>query len=219
MTVRTPSGSWLVPPHRAVWIPAEFKHALQMTGKVQLKFVYIRPDLAVRLPSTCCVIVPTPLLRELIVEIVRIGLLRDNIPEHNSLTVVLLRQIDHTRRAPLQIRMPLDPRARRVADKVVADLSTDSSIAELSQGTGAGKRTIERLFTKETGLTFGRWLQHVKAIYALERLVAGDSVTEAGLAVGYDSTSAFIAMFKRVFGTTPGKYMTDNPPAHTDFKT
>ena len=60
-------------------------------------------------------------------------------------------------------------------------------------------------------MTFGRWLQQVKAHQALERLAAGDSVTGAGLAVGYDSTSAFIAMFRRVLGTTPGSYFARAP--------
>jgi len=80
------------------------------------------------------------------------------------------------------------------------------SIRDLVQGSRAGVRTIERLFLKETGMTLGRWLTHAKALHALERLAAGDSVTMAGVAVGYDDTSAFIAMFKRVLGTTPGRY-------------
>ena len=93
-----------------------------------------------------------------------------------------------------------------VSTVTVADLSATGSISQLVRGTGASVRTIERLFVQETGLTFGRWLQRIKTLHALERLAAGDSVTAAGLSVGYSSTSSFIAMFKRVLGTTPGSY-------------
>jgi len=97
-------------------------------------------------------------------------------------------------------------RARRVAENVQADLSATEPISELAQSSGASVRTIERLFRDETGLSFGRWRQRVKTLRTLELLAAGDSVTAVGLAVGCDSTSAFIAMFKQVLGTTPGGY-------------
>jgi AraC-like DNA-binding protein len=69
--------------------------------------------------------------------------------------------------------------------------------------TTAGARTLERLFQKETGMTFGKWRQQLRLLHALRLLAGGRSVTAVALEVGYDSTSAFIAMFKRTLGTTP----------------
>ncbi len=211
MTVDTRAGSWVVPPHRAVWIPAGAAHSIRMTGVVRMRTVYFRPGLAHRVPPACCVIHVSPLLRELILETLRLGMLADDVPEHVRLAGVLADQIAHTREAPLRITRPTDARARLVAETAQADLSVTASIAQLARGSGASVRTVERLFVLETGMTFGRWLQHVKALHALERLAAGESVTAAGLAVGYDSTSAFIAMFKRVLGTTPGNYFRQIP--------
>lgn len=211
MTVDTPAGSWVVPPHRAVWIPAGCEHTVRMTGVVRMRTVYLRPAPVDQLPAACCVIHVSPLLRELILETMRLEMLADDVPEHVRLAGVLADQIIHTREAPLRITRPMDPRARVVARNAQADLSVTASIAHLARGSGASVRTVERLFVLETGMTFGRWLQHVKALHALERLAAGESVTAAGLAVGYDSTSAFIAMFKRVLGTTPGNYFRQTP--------
>jgi AraC-like DNA-binding protein len=211
MTVDTPAGSWVVPPHRAVWMPAGVEHSIRMTGVVRMRTLYFRPGLAHRGPPACCVIHVSPLLRELILETLRLGMLADDVPEHVRLAGVLADQIAHTREAPLRITRPTDARARVVAELAQADLSATASIAQLARGSGASVRTVERLFVLETGMTFGRWLQHVKALHALERLAAGESVTAAGLAVGYDSTSAFIAMFKRVLGTTPGSYFKQEP--------
>ena len=98
------------------------------------------------------------------------------------------------------------PARAELAERVQSDLSSIRPLTDLVLGSGASVRTIERLFVRQTGMTFGRWLQRVRALHALERLAAGDSVVQAGLAVGYDSTSAFIAMFKRVLGRTPGSY-------------
>jgi AraC-like DNA-binding protein len=204
MRVETPTASWVVPPDRAVWIPAGFEHSIQMTGTVRMRTVYLRPGMADGLPLSCGVIHMTPLLRELVLETLQRGMLHDRVPEQARLAAVIADQILRTREAPLQIHFPADARACAVAIKAQADLARRVPIRVLVRGCGASVRTIERLFVQETGLTFGRWLQRVRALHAIGRLAAGDSVTDAGLAVGYDSTSAFIAMFKRVVGRTPG---------------
>lgn len=215
MTVDTPVGSWVVPPHRAVWIPAGCEHSIRMTGVVRMRTVYLRTGQVQGVPAACCVVHVSPLLRELILETLRLGMLADDVPEHIRLAGVLVDQIAHTPEAPLRIRRPVDARARVVAERAQADLSVTVSLAHLARAGGASVRTVERLFVLETGMTFGRWLQHAKALHALERLAAGESVTAAGLAVGYDSTSAFIAMFKRVLGTTPGHYFRQGPGARS----
>jgi len=73
---------------------------------------------------------------------------------------------------------------------------------------GASSRTLARLFLAETGLTFRQWQQQARLLESLVRLADGQAVTTVAMEVGYDSTSAFIAMFRRVLGTTPKKYFT-----------
>jgi AraC-like DNA-binding protein len=206
MTVATPTGSWVVPPQRAAWIPAGFEHEVAMTGRVRMRTLYLRPDLARELPGECCVVGVAPLLRELILEVMEAGMLRESVPREARLAAVLADQVTRTQEAPLQLMLPRDARALRVVEHLRADLSRAVTIAEAARGSGASVRTLERIFMSETGFTFGRWLQRARALHGLERLAAGDSVTQAGLAVGYGSTSAFIAMFRRVLGRTPGSY-------------
>lgn len=205
LSIETATGNWIVPPGHAVWIPVGFEHAARTTGRVWMRSVYVRPADADALPTDCRVLLVAPLPAELILEVVRIGLLDARIPEHARLAAVLIDRIACAAEAPLRVDLPSDPRARRVADEARKDLSRARSLSVLARGSGASPRTIERLFVRETGLTFGRWLQQVRALHALERLAIGDSVTETALAVGYESTSAFIAAFKRVLGTTPGR--------------
>jgi AraC-like DNA-binding protein len=65
---------------------------------------------------------------------------------------------------------------------------------------------LERIFQKETGLTFGKWWQQLRLLHALRLLAGGRAVTSVALDVGYDSPSAFIAAFRRYFGATPARY-------------
>ena len=73
---------------------------------------------------------------------------------------------------------------------------------------GASKRTLTRLFPAQTGITFRTWRhQQRRLLRALELLASGKNVTTVALELGYENTSAFIAMFRRCLGQTPTQYL------------
>ena len=148
----------------------------------------------------------TSLLKELVLRTIQLGALDRRQPEHGRLAAVLIDELVGIRSIPLQLPLPADSRARRVALQIRDEPSRRGSLASISQGSGASARTLERLFQRETGMTFGRWRQQARLLRALRHLAQGASVTSAALEVGYESSSAFIAMFKRLLGETPGKY-------------
>ncbi|MGH9761172.1 MAG: helix-turn-helix domain-containing protein, partial [Blastocatellia bacterium] len=147
-----------------------------------------------------------PLLRELILHICGIGALNRDVPSHSRLTGIVIDQLDAMHAAPLQLPMPSDPRALRIAETLISDPGDAVSLGVLAQRAGASKRTAERLFRMETGLTFARWRQQLRFLHALRLLAKGDSVTSVALDAGYESTSAFIFAFKKVMGSTPRAY-------------
>ena len=207
LEVRADGGAWVVPSERAIWIPAGLEHELLVVTRAKLRTLYLRPDLVDRLPAASRVLGVSPLLRELVLHIVAGGWLDAGDPEQARLARVLVDQLAPMRSEPaLDLPLPSDERARVVAARVQAEPGERVSLALLSRGSGASARTIERLFRAETGLTFGHWRQRVRLLESLRRLAAGESVTQVAFAVGYEQTSAFIAMFKRALGRTPGKY-------------
>ena len=206
MSIHTAEGSWVVPSQRAVWVPAGVTHSIEMAGAVSMRTLYIRPRRSLKLPVACRVMDVSPLLRELILHTVSLGMLDEGVASHARLVGVIKDQLHAVPEMPLQLPMPRDPRAQRVALRIRNAPDDNNTLAHASRDSGASVRTLERLFRTETGMTFGRWRQQVRLLHALRLLAGGQSVTSVALDVGYDSTSAFIAAFRSAFGVTPGRY-------------
>mgnify|MGYP002150308459 CR=1 FL=1 len=47
----------------------------------------------------------------------------------------------------------------------------------------------------------------LQLIVALQHLISGKSVQQVAQSLGYDSTTAFITMFRKGLGQTPARYM------------
>lgn len=213
MTVNTSTGSWVVPSRRAVWVPAYVEHEVEMSASVSMRTLYLRPGLSPALPQGCCVVSVSPLLRELILRAVELGMLNRTVASHKHLIDIILDQFRELPTIPLSLPMPADLRALRVAEFVREHPADAKSLDHLAKKIGASKRTIERLFQTETEMTFGKWRQQLRMLHALRLLAAGETVTSAALEVGYDSTSAFISAFKTAVGTTPGRYYAEGKEA------
>jgi len=207
MTVTTRDGTWVVPPLRAVFVPSRVAHTIRMTGDVAMRTVYVARPLADTLPRACCVVHVTPLLRELIVRATTFSArpAKDGTTEAR-IAALIVDEIRAAPVAPLHLPRPADPRALRVTRALEANPGDARPLGAWARTAGASSRTLARLFERETGLTFGNWRQQLRLVRALERLGAGDNVTTVALELGYESPSAFIAMFRKALGVSPKKY-------------
>ena len=206
LAVHTEAGVWIVPPHRAMWVPPDLAHDVEMLGRVAMHTLYLRASLVRGLPATCRMLEVSPLLRELLRRALRRGTLDHAVPAERHLVAVLLDEVTPLPLGPVDLPTPRDPRAARAAALVRASPDGRHTLAAAAREAGASARTLERLFRAETRLGFGAWRQRARLLRALQLIAEGTSVTSAGLAVGYDSPSAFVAAFRRTLGTTPGRY-------------
>lgn len=208
MTVSAEPSCWMIPPGKAVLIPAGFLHSIRMWGTVSMRSLYLAPSIEA---GECRVLSVSPLLKELILRIVERAALDCRQPSDHRLLAVLLDEIYMPPETPLMLPIPADPRARSVANYLLAAPAASDSIDQLARQHGASRRTLERLYQDETGLSFGMWRQKVRLLDSIRMLAEGKSVTDAAFDSGYASVSAFIGAFKRTFGCTPGKLDVERP--------
>jgi AraC-like DNA-binding protein len=206
MTVRTADGTWVVPTRRAVWIPATVPHTVAMSGAVAMRTLYLKRGLARTLPRGCCVVHVAALPKELILHACTLRALDRTIRQHRPLIQMIVDQLEAIQVVPLQLPNPSDPRALRVARILLDDPSNRQTLRDLCKAAGTSKRTVERLFQKDIGVTFGKWRQQLRLMQAMRLLAEGVKVTHAALESGYSTPSAFISMFRKTLGTTPASY-------------
>jgi len=207
MHVITDRAAWLIPPTRAIWIPAGNRHGIVMRGEVAMRTLYIAMPRASTLPTVPRVIGVPALLRELIFHILRIGVLADDRADHDRLAGLLVDLILAAGTEDLMLPLPRDPRARRLAERWQAYPADARALPELAREVGASLRTLQRLFGSETGLTLEAWRQRARLIHAVTLLATGTSVTNTALDCGYRSVAAFGVAFARHFGKAPSRYI------------
>jgi AraC-like DNA-binding protein len=202
MTVNAGNLSWMIPPGKAVFIPAGCVHSIRMWGMVAMRSLALSKAV---LQGECRVLSVTPLLRELILRVIDTPALDSRVEEHKRLLGVLLDEMSGATVAPLMLPLPTDTRALSVAEYVLRDPGGEEMLDGLSRRFGVGRRTLERLFREETGMSFGLWRQKARMLNSLRLLSEGQAVANVALDTGYNGASAFIAAFRSTFGCTPGR--------------
>ncbi|MFF0447432.1 AraC family transcriptional regulator [Streptomyces sp. NPDC004609] len=204
LAVTTDAGTWFAPGTRAIWVPAGCVHAHRAHGHLALHLLGLPPDtnpLGLDAPTVLAV---SPLLRELILACTRAPY--DDTPERLRLRAVLLDQLRASPQEPVRLPAPADPRLAAVCDLLHDNPADPRTLAALAATAGVGERTLSRLFRRELTMTFPQWRTQLRLYHALRMLADGMPVTTVAHGCGWSSTSAFIDVFRRAFGYTPGTH-------------
>jgi len=209
MTVTTPEACYVVPPQRALWVPAGHPHEVFYQRQVSLRTLYFDNAVLDFGGGKCCLIEISDLLKQLILEVIKTDSTNIDKAREKCAIYLLINEIRRMPKAPYQVSMPLDNRLLRVCKTIIDCPSDRRNLDELAVLAGMSRRSFTRLFKEETGMGLESWRRQVRLIRALSLLSDGLSVTEVAYDVGYDSPSAFTAMFRRSFGVTPRAYKQD----------
>jgi AraC-like DNA-binding protein len=202
MKVSSGQSQWMIPPHFGLWIPARTLHEIYMPERVSMRTLYLRPTLT-RFSASCAVLHVGSFLRELILEIVRVGELRLGNRVERALRDILVSELQRATPVPTVVVLPRDSRASAVAQTVLQNPAIHASLKAMCESAGVSVRTLQRIFLSEVGTDFEYWRRQVRLMKAVELLAAGRSVKEVAFAVGYQHPSAFVALFRSTFATTP----------------
>ncbi|OHV05900.1 AraC family transcriptional regulator [Mycobacterium talmoniae] len=202
MQVGTAAGTWTVPTHRAVLIPPDTDHQVQM-DHVSTRSLYIEPAAAPWFPTRCQVVDVSALLRELLLAAVQLPAEYDRHGRDAALIELILHELRTA--APLPFDLPLPARSdlRSLCDVFLTAPSIRAAPNDWAARLRVSARTFNRLFRAQTGLAFGEWRQRACAVHAMRLLSAGRPVTQVAADLDYGSPAAFSAMFARQVGTPP----------------
>ena len=208
-TCEAEGGIWLVPPLCALFVPGGMVHRVTTAGKIEGYAVFIEPDEATGLPSKCTTINVNPLLRELIIRSAQFptDCKRGGVESH--IMTLLLDEISTAPVGGLHLPMPSDPRLREIFHRMMANPADRGTIESWARRVGLSERTLARVIAAETGMSFGRWRQHLNIILALQWMANGASVQQVALDLGYESVGSFVTMFRKALGTSPARYMAE----------
>lgn len=203
LEVRTVQASFMAPPQRAIWVPAGVEHVVTTSTPTEMRSLYISESALQMVPPTCRVLTVTPLLRELIVALSRFPVEYDEAGAAGRLVAVLFDELQGLEELELNLPLPRDRRLQQLCAGLQTHPDDRRTLDEWGGVLGLSARSLARLFQQETGMSFGQWRLRLRLLLALGALEQGESVTRVALDSGYESTSAFIAAFRDVFGVTP----------------
>ena len=203
MRVRTARHAWIVPPSRALWMPARTAHEIQMYGAVAMHSVYANAAASAGMPADCAVLEVTPLARELIIRAAALPAAYDERGDEGLLMQLLMAEIRRLPHSALDLPLPESTDLTRLCERILADLSTRRPSVHDAGEMNTSTRTLYRRFLRETGITFARWKQQARLLESIRRLAEGMPVTAVAIDLGYESPSAFSTMFRRALGVAP----------------
>ncbi len=210
MWLETPDEALPVPPQRAVWLPPGLRHAVRVASELQMRNIYLSPELSRGLEDRTLVLVVGPLLRELIVSLVEQE--RQSDPDYyRALADLAVLELGRARRSSLRVPLPdaSDRRLLALCQAVMANPSLDIGLERLAEDAGASVRTLSRLFQRSLGMGFADWRRQVQLATAAAALIDGRPVAGIAHALGY-TPSAFSDMFRRELGVSPTEYRAEH---------
>jgi len=193
---------WFVPPGRALWIPACVSHAIQCSGRVEMRTVYLSKAYPTA-HADVRVISVSPLMREVLVRLAECHSATSRL----LLAEVLVNEVRDSALEALNIPVPRDARIATLASHMQNAPDDQTPLVTWAKRLGVSERTLIRSIRAETGMTFRELRRLTRIMVALDRLANGQSVTATALDVGFETPSAFIHAFRAMTGKTPRHFM------------
>ena len=205
LRVTVANGTWIVPPSRAIWIAPGVEHAVAVLEQARLRPLRI---LAARSPfpgTDCRVLEVSSLLRELLAALEQLpagaGGTRADLVSN-----LILDEMSRCTTRPIRVPLPRDKRLAALCASLIDEPGAGQTLAQWAGRVGASERTLARLFERELGMSFGQWRQQVRLAHGASLIARGMPLWQVAQQLGYASQSAFTAMFRKTFGSTPSAF-------------
>ncbi|TPG63384.1 AraC family transcriptional regulator [Ewingella americana] len=206
MAMNIEGQRYLVPREFAVWLPAGAEHSSYNRKTTRFCAIDISRELDVGLPSSPCLLTLTPIFNAIADDCFARNLIEPATETDMRMARVLLDQISQ---APRQETYLPTSQCRLLAPVLAAlekNPADNTSLAQWAARVYTTERTLSRRCQQDLGMGFAEWRQRLRFLHSISLLEQGKMVHDVALEVGYSSSSAFIAMFQQISGTTPQRF-------------
>jgi AraC-like DNA-binding protein len=218
--------SYIVPPSRAVWVPAGVEHAVTVVERAELRTLYLLESQPGAGPpaldgstagdwARCRVLEVSALLREGVLQLASGPGQQPATARERHLASLVSDELARARPVSMGVVLPLDKRLRALCDAMIDDPLRHTSLDGWAADAGASARTVARLFRDELDTSFGQWRQQVLLAKALSMAAQRRPMNHIATELGYASASAFSAMVRRAVGVSPRRLLGGAPVAST----
>lgn len=206
--VELESGFVAIPSHCAVWVPPGCPHNLVQMSDTKSVSLHIAPEVSCRMPSEPMRCFVNPMTFEMMKHFAAVYGSTEKGIHAKRLASILIEEVLAAPRIPRGFGpIPNDKTLMRVFQRLDDPAVRRLTAEGIASEAGVSAKMLSRLALRETGLTFGHWRLHCVMLYALEDLARGETVEFTADHAGFDTASAFIRAFARIFGVTPGEYV------------
>lgn len=209
LRVSAEDSSWIVPPQRAIWIGPHVVHEVTILEAACLSPLRIHASRTPFQGESCRVVEVSSLLRELIAAL-ETGEQPREPGRATLLGELILDELARAPSRPIRVPLPRDKRLKGLCEALVAAPGDTQTLAGWATAVGASERTLARLFERELGMSFGQWRQQVRLAHGASLIARGMPLWQVAEQLGYASQSAFTAMFRKTFGSTPSAFFAND---------
>ena len=205
MELKLADRHYLAPPQYGIWLPPEVEHVGLNRYEATFCSLYLARERCRPLPREASALAVSPLVRALLEQLRARGIDTPRTPPEDRLVDVLVDELAAAPRQGTYLPTSDDPLLRPILTALEARPDDPRTLSQWARRVHSTERTLVRRCQRDLGMTFGEWRQRLRIVRALALLEAGRSVESIALDLGYSSSSAFIAMFHRMTGTSPDK--------------
>jgi len=200
----TADGERVMTADRPCWVPPNANHGVSSRGNVAGISVFVPVELCANLPDHICILKGSDFIVQLANRMLQVN---DDVSRRQHLWMVLADELRTAERDDFYLPSPQDTRLRELTELLAHNPSDSRGLEDWAHAINMSQRSLVRKFRSETGMSFVEWRQRARILLAIKLLGEGESVTQVALHVGYDSLSAFIAVFRQLTGVAPSQYV------------
>lgn len=205
--VKAGTQHFLTPPHLGLWIAPDTEHTGFNHQAAVHCSLYIRRDLCSRMPAKSCAVIVSPLLRAILEHLRTLPRGQAMDRAYARLLRVLVDQVAACPTTGSFMPHTDDAELEPILQSLRDHPEDNRTLSELAAAFHMAERTLTRRCRKELGMSLTEWRQRLRLVHALPMLRSGRSVESVALDLGYATSSAFIAMFRRLTGTSPVRFL------------